>query len=489
MKKYLVLLLVLVIACCAGVGYVTAELIDNSDEVTIKEIVRYGDPSAAQGIDISTRVTVRHQLFWESSHTVGREDELETTFRFTAERDYETPGLRYSGVFMGTDVDFVWDMTGSGPLYEAYTKLLNETAPGQESERIIKLSDYYDYYPIYLSVSVPGLSFDWNVWNNEHTSGNEPDMFCNAYTAFSEFFRIPILEEDYRSIHVEKSLDGTMTHWGSGWAADENDVWDTYSMYTQAAVLEDAVYFTVNNRSQASGEIVDFSLVPGGYGIYMLPYESTYANVQHIDEGVTKYEPVGASLKLSQLAMVYPLREEQEVIFLETNENGDLLLFTDSNGLLELTVIDPNGMETLQVVEVFFGDEEDNMYMLYLEDDFVALELSWSRIALLSMDEAGRYTLEFIVDTNPGGQELYYLDYEAHMDWNGEKLAVAYFKTPGSTEDRYVPDYYLAVYDKSGMLCFIEYDSSLSAMYESISSGRSDSVYCMDIDPIVVQWR
>ena len=46
---------------------------------------------------------------------------------------------------------------------------------------------------------------------------------------------------------------------------------DSFDFYTQSVATDDAFYFFFSNRTQL-GNLVDTSRVPGGYGVYRLPY-------------------------------------------------------------------------------------------------------------------------------------------------------------------------------------------------------------------------
>lgn len=473
MRKSLALLLVLVLACSCGVVYAAGELIDDSDEVVIEEIVRYGDPAIAEGISIDTAVNCRHHLFWNTAHTVGKAEEAETAFRFSADADYEYGVGEYVNVQLRSGLEFNFDMEGS-PVWEAYEALAASTPAGQSGEATIYISYYYDYYPVSVDIDTPG--FVMNTYSGiDYMSAEERAI----YDAFNEFFRIPVLEEDQRTIHLDKNIEGEVYSWGSSWTDC-----DTYGIYSECVARDDAVYFTVTNRSQ-NGEIMDFSLVPGGYGIYKMPYTSSYPGTSDVEHDPFMY------VHADELEMVYPLREEQCVeFFAESPDGNKLLLFTHAYGLMELTVIDVATMATLQVIEIMSGDETANMWTLYLEDDFIALHLSGDRLALISMNPVAEYQMEFIVQMNPEGETLFYLGRDNAFDWNGEQLAVAGFASPKDPSYYYTCDYHLAVYDETGLLYFGVFDSSLSSTKESSGEFNPYDINSgMDSDPITVEWN
>ena len=58
---------------------------------------------------------------------------------------------------------------------------------------------------------------------------------------------------------------------GSSVGMSSTEQGDSFDFYTQSVATDDAFYFFFSNRTQL-GNLVDTSRVPGGYGVYRLPY-------------------------------------------------------------------------------------------------------------------------------------------------------------------------------------------------------------------------
>lgn len=450
MRRYFVLLLALLVLCVSGLVYADVCLVDQRDRVELKQNVVYGDEKYAEGVTVNSRVQLKHQLFWETTHQLGQEKKLETEYSFSSSRLYEHGVQERSFFEMFNDTDIG---------LEVYERFFGEIAPGESREKVIKLSELYEFYPMYFDVEFNGLRF-FRFGDSIYDEGSE-----QLYTLLNDFFRIPVLENDYISIHLERSNSGN--DYSYGWGSNYEESWDSYSIYTQHVALQNTMYFTVNNRSD-DNVIMDFSNVPGGYGIYAF-----------------KYDPADGSMELE---MVYSLPEDEQVSYFTLDARGNFALVTVSEEGIMLTVIDPDSMETLQKLEISRGEGE-TVYTLFPDDDFWVFELIDNRIALLTLDEDGVYSHEFTVELDPVGGMIYLSGREA-MDWNGERLALAWYRTPGEMlYNSYVPDYYVAVYDSSGMLFFGEYDSSLSSRAECETPLTNGTVYCMDYDSMKLSWN
>jgi hypothetical protein len=189
------------------------------------------------------------------------------------------------------------------------------------------------------------------------------------------------------------------------------------------------------------------SQIPGGYGIYCLPYEVT-------DDGAVVY---GENLR-----MVFAIDPEAEVVQLfPSADDSRLLLVTREEGVYWLTVIDRAEMTQLQKFELLDNAEDQGVWTLYPADDFFVLILGNLRFAVVSGTPGDGYALDFTADLNECDAMVPYLASDAAMDFDGEKLAVAAEKQTGEFYSDKSCSFYLAVFDRTGLLYFGEYDSSL----------------------------
>ena len=225
---------------------------------------------------------------------------------------------------------------------------------------------------------------------------------------------------------------------------------------------------------------MDTSLIPGGYGIYCLPYSMDYSTDP---DGMAVPDPEG-------LAMVYPLDPNAQLLDLTLSQDGErLLLQTKEEDRFVLTVIDLSTLDTLQRLELDWGEESWG-YWLYPGDGFLVLLLSGDRIFVLDELESGCYEQVFTTpypDFDEFGIDLWWSTSTTVMDYDYEegRLAILWL-----LED---PDYYfnscdlmLLVLDDGGTAYLGRYGSSLSV--GALPDVYRSNCFPMDSDPLSIQW-
>ncbi len=442
MRKALIVFLLLFALVLSGAVYAFSDVSTIRDEVEVTEIVRYGDSSAAEGLSLGLHTNYDNYLFWNVDYTPTRPEVTEADYRVSIKKDYGNYDYDYTGIYLRNfdDVPSEIELLSESDtgLARAYYELYMEIGPREHKEREIYLKDYMDYYPITGDMDLEGLNMGMYPEGHEwRADENNPEGF----RALNEFFRIPVLEEETFHISLGKDENGRINSRGSGTGNAD----DFYSMYVDSAVLPDGVYFTINNRTNLKEEIIDTSLIPGGYGIYRLPYT--------LENG--EYE-VG----FDSLSTVKSLDENFEVSFMLTDEAGEtIILIGNINAQLRMLVIDASTMETLQDIEIV-STGNTGCWQYFDGGDFLALSIDDNRLALIERQESGEYLVRFVVEDIADG--VYYNRYDVQdMAWNGEKLALSGYKGLDDINERFVADFYYAVYDETGLRCFTDCDSSL----------------------------
>lgn len=97
-------------------------------------------------------------------------------------------------------------------------------------------------------------------------SNTEPGTETYVILGFRDFFKIPVIADEQVEISVSKGAGGR----GISYGLKSTDS-DSFSIRSESALTDDACYFTFTTRT-VYGDIVDTNLIPGGYGIYRLPY-------------------------------------------------------------------------------------------------------------------------------------------------------------------------------------------------------------------------
>ncbi len=473
MRKALVILLAFFVLCSCGAAMAYSEAMDPREEVTVEEILKAGDSAAAEGLSLEVRTSYRDNLFWNTRFTAGNSENAESDYRVSVKKDYGDWDYEPSGVnlnimleegnfdFSDGDYEAAAELEGIGV---AYRELWLETKPGEEREKSIYLKDYLDYYPISGEIEVPGLTVDFNFYrfNSDFLEGHEKAAVEEAYKAFNDYFKIPVLENEKQIISIAKNEKGQLRSRGGGTDGE------AFYMWADTVVLPDAVYFTIHNRSSQE-TIVDTSLIPGGYGIYRLPYFAS--------EG-------GSEVYLDELSTAKSLDERFEVIYMLTDEPMEkLILIGRLDNSLRMLIIDVATMDTLQDIEIA-SDGNTGCWQYYDGGDFIVLFIDDMRTALVERQPSGEYILRFVIEDEADGRLYNRYDVQA-VAWDGEKLAMSGFKDIKDINERYVADFYYAVYDETGLLCFVDCDSSLSLLEEV----QWDCVRGLDVDPIKLEWK
>lgn len=173
--------------------------------------------------------------------------------------------------YRGVEINFYHDAatTGSDDVFgfsTAYQSLLDTLSPGESGSMTIRFADYYDEYPFEFSIDLPGVNYDPLV-NWQDASADSEWLGERAQAALGRFFRIPVLQDEYVELGIDKNMDGT----GSGRSISSVMEGDRFWMNVESVITDDTCFFWFGNRTDKD-RLVDTSRIPGGYGIYMLPY-------------------------------------------------------------------------------------------------------------------------------------------------------------------------------------------------------------------------
>lgn len=452
MKKIIALVIALTVLSFGSLCMIGNVVNSQKDNVTITENIIFGDRSYAEGIKIFTRAKYDSHLFWNTSYTIG--GSASTEYEFHYNKYYEYGEMSYAGLDLGFDFAYgvnsiasLEDLTG---IEKAYRELADATKPGEESTRHIYLQDYYDYYPIAVSVYLPGILWQGN--NYERLAQENAVNEKAVWDKFREFFKIP-LPDDLPGIDISVGKDsrGNVVSVGSG---GESSPFYSHSTYTDTKCFFSILNKYTNENSES--KYYDTSLIPGGYGIYAFDYENvrdtsnTYGSTTVFKEG---YE---TGIKEETLRLVYPLEQDVDVMYLSVSKDGSkLLIFTEENGSTYLNVVDTETFAELQRFKV--ADSEVGIYYEY--DSFIVLEEYQDDvgISVIEICEDGTYRLAFSVPRSEP-RENYSIE---DMAFNGRELAII---TNMYNENQVFElcGFAVSVYNSSGLVYYGEYESSLS---------------------------
>lgn len=279
------------IVSLGAAGFTFAAVRGQMADCRITEKTLVGDAAAAAGLTASFGMGLRNQLYWKNVYTYGGADDgadvQETTFSrknpFPADKKGPVPYVRLENMTAGGDVLYSLLPGAKGYSYrqerlsavqqdflqpDAVEKLqtIEQQLP-EEGREDIRLKEIFRYYPIDGDLSGETLIYSVSLADVAFGTLDVQTHWEN----FNHFFRIPILENESSGFWIRKYSDGMAADYYEG-KEHRSAALDHFDFYSIACSTPDAVYFTFNTHTDA-GDVVDTSLIPGGYGIYRLPYD------------------------------------------------------------------------------------------------------------------------------------------------------------------------------------------------------------------------
>ena len=464
MRKHIVLTLILVLLSAGAITVIATAVNADKDTVTHTEEVIYGNSSVAKGVRVTSQSHLHNNLIWNSVYTVG--GDTETEFSFHNIKKYSDGKPHFSAMIIHSGINFGFDInkpaekqTGLAKLYkELYDSLDYE----EEGSLTVRLADCYEFYPIDVNVNLPDVFFSAGIGDFEDDSffisTIEGQQAKSIYDKICEFIKIPVLEDEYLDINVKKHRGGTVG-FGHGYSDKGSDY---YSFSTQSTYTDKVCYFTINNKTE-QGEIMDFSNIPGGYGVYALPYGNF-------------------AIHANDLSMVYKLDESVTVNYMTVNkEQTKLLLSVVENNITYLEIIDLTTMTQLQRIAVSNGQS----HIIYPEDGFIVYEFE-DTIAVVE-EKNGEYTLKLAAekfDSSVFKEQPFYFKSGAAFDFDGEHLVMVdnvWF------EDGWYDKcgFFIAVYGEDGMLYYGKYENSLDTNAQAAYHYKFN---CQPMNNFEVEW-
>ena len=284
----------LVIVSLGAASFTFAAVRGQMTDCRITEKTIVGDAAAAAGLSASFGMGLQNQFYWRNVYTYGGADDgadvQETAFSrknpFPADKKGPVPYVRLTGYMTSGNAldDILTDPAEGYPIrQELLAQVRQEFFTAGAAERVqeikralpadgettqnLKLKDIFRYYPIegdLTGTSIWAASLDNAVYASENPAKLWQDI--------NRFLRIPIPETESSGFSVDKYPDGSLNfnyYQGKENCSQQEDHFDFHSI---ACSTPDAVYFTFNTHTD-DGDVVDTSLIPGGYGIYRLPYD------------------------------------------------------------------------------------------------------------------------------------------------------------------------------------------------------------------------
>ena len=466
MRKRMIMLTIVFLAGAIGAAVMIGVLLHRERNVTMTVTTHYGDVSAADGLEITFREyphffdkdndglyyredTRLNKRQWKNTITFSGGESTLTSEMFRETRDiHEQEGAyrdreeflyKANGDVYGGGYGIVGRYIGND-FFEMLPESLLDSFKKSETPVTIRLSEYAEYYPMLNMLRVPNRYEDNFGEVREYKDGpllpvgNEiryPGYYDNAeeqekeYTLeyrydysevkavarkFEEFFRIPVIPEDVRKLTVSRDSY-------SDYVSIEQEVAgeDFYEPRFTGSTTEEALYFTFNTHTEA-GSVVDTSLIPGGYGIYRLPFRENETN--HT-----------TTILIDEMKVFVPLSPEADrVEVMIDNTQKTMMIYYTLNGVNRVQLIDLASGQCVYEADLGAVVAEDWFTFMDVGEDLFVLNL-------VPKGETGYNTYEervvqrgkkskmYVFGRNASGQYETVLDTNAFLEYMGGKYA------------------------------------------------------------------
>ena len=454
MKKALIFLLVLIFSVSSLTVFTGYKLHNEGKNVSYSVVSEYGDRSLLQGVSADIHYSHYERLLWDVHYVPLQKPETKVSFHKIMKQNEASP--HYFGL---TSVYFsLFDIKDfSEELYNSFQRAKKESAEGKGAVTLeIKMKDHFEYYPFLPEVDLPGINISYvsspfldSDREGAYTyAGITKDRAEGFIKALRDYIKIPVYENDTRTTVIERSGSGHMYS-----SYYEN----VYEESFQSQVFSDKLYFTVNNRTDPSENnpsvLLDTSLIPGGYGIYSVPYS----------ENDIIYENMTTGMSLSPESTVLNLWGDEE--------KEELYLLIRENEACYFKVIDIKTM-TEKFSERLFDYTDSDWVSFRGFGGFMLFIRNGIEMKLYEDEGNGQYKERLTYkETEDNFIGLEYLLHNSEWASDGERLVLFSVDSFPDNGDGRTNRHEIAVFTKDGLGYYLKEDCSLGEMITWNFSG------------------
>ena len=366
MKKYLTLLLALVVILSAVSAYGEKKTESSATALEFELETVCGDVSAAEGLEVkdfgSYMSDAEGQSVVWSSDVAVRNGELEWSTELITDNRYEIlygdynyliryPGNHGYGIrarFDAMNIGQTMNNPVMNSFFSGFSKrddakdyLIRETdKPLGGYFYRIDLAEFYEYYPYLLEIDLPE---DFNVTEE----------------SFREFFKIPVLRTEKYKLRAVNNVPQIYDAAYTGDPYEPEDIETDFAQIdTFGGLTDDAYYFTFSNKTRKGGRF-DTSQIPLGYGIYRLSKDGTFSLYKALpDDAVLRNFGVDRDGKTMYLHYVENNKWTVHVIDIASGSEINSIAVKDYyTGDLTPKVFHGNGGEVIAFLEQDWSDD------------------------------------------------------------------------------------------------------------------------------------
>ena len=433
MKKTVITLVMIMVFAIGGVVWVMGDVKEQAEKVSVEEVTYFGEPSAVDGLTFQFEDCIgNNRLVYEVNYQEGSADsklkKIGSSYSGQEEGKVPKINITNSNAYAILDPSHFSEDETTGKndgMKEIYEMIQIHEAKNGPHVIYAKLADYCDYYPISMMISIPdkiSMQKNGNILSTDFLSQRENSTGAAAYNAekINQFFRIPVEEEQevdityYKMDNHRYLFEETIHPTSDSYCLDE--------ALNVGAITDEAIFFFLNNR-KGDGSLVDTSLIPGGYGIYKLPYRYITKLNYHGEILFRGYDIVA-----DELETFYPLDEQWLVRGIDVSQDQSrLYVCVEEDGQLILKIISTK--TGLRIDQVALGDLQKYDLVEIDEVDGRLIILKGREQFLIIGEKEDTYSMERKIDLSsinlPSGYTMRsILTGKEGIAYDGERLAV-----------------------------------------------------------------
>lgn len=383
MRRSLIIFIIILLAATSGTVLAAASIKSARKNIVYTQSKASGDPKAADGLSFGFEAElldgeVPGRPAWINHVEFSNGETHITTEAVDLNGEPEkTPLIRYS-LFTPTPIEIEDDRFISDP--------------------DAKLSELFEYYPLSIRVQTPDNN-EMRISSKVHGS-EEITTFYSRYPIkniekLEDFFCIPVLKNE-----KQKPTNST-------YMPENNE--ESFNFHSRALTGENVFYLYFSNKT-STGNTIDSSLIPGGYGLYSLPFdlqnetELYYSDGEWVSDG-------SCTLLTDRMKNIFPLSSDTTIESVEYLDNESrLFIVTSLNGAYTATVFDPKSEEIIQTIplddfdmeyftpEAAFFNDGFNFEYAEFTDDLIIYQTSETSYGTLTRNSSGMFEKQFSMD-------------------------------------------------------------------------------------------
>ncbi len=391
MKRSLAILLCLLIIGSAAAGGFSLSLIDSADELEFTEEIIYGDPKELEGLNVRFTSSVSRFLdyyprlgsfYWT---TEGSFDEGRIIAETEQEYSYKTPSFSIpETVFVRTDPIY------SGALRLIYPGLIEkireehseELEEGKAVSIEMPLKDIFMQYPIEITLQ---SKFSSSAF--EGSSAVRVQNAVDFQKKTDEYFKFPIAEDITASLILTKTGIARIENPSGNNFEKGMEIWKFGSFSTGDKLY---FFFEAQVPGVLKGTRYDYSMVPGGYGVYSVGIH---------------YEDRALVTDVESLTTLCSFGDETSIEALSSSKDGSVIyVFVKENDEHKVYAVDAKTGEKLQKLSIcgadashYFVQKEDGYHLFGIREAYSEREEK-GVIYVLEEDESGFLSIALKAD-------------------------------------------------------------------------------------------